>query len=478
MMNRILYVLFVIFVFSVEAQGVMTSVSGVIRNPNYPEIKLNIDERYINNLLVTYKAAVIEGTFRIDLDLERAQVVTLNYGQHQAEVFLNPGKQVSFETDGFTFRESMRFVGADKADNDCYKMYLNQFKSKYSPFDMVQLKKGMYYYKVYPDIRDRMNDMEQIGFKSRTDSDRRMRKDFVESYNRSHEMSLSNEFMKYMYGKADFDWAGKMLLYHFAYKYKHNVSDSFRDFMYEVEVPNDALLVLPEYREYIIGLVNYNYDLQNPGGGAYAGQYMMAKQMLSGESLALVQSYWLAKAFKQGGDLSPIYTLYSDFIETNQYIAYNQPISDAYESASKYALGAPAPDFTLQTAEGNTISLSQYRGKVVYVNFWASWCRPCVNKLNTLSDISQKYSSDDVVFINVSMDRTRDAWINYLTTHNAFGVNGYTADAYESSLVKLYDVKAIPAAFIINRNGTFAEKPKTGELGELLSIIDKLVTNK
>ena len=108
-----------------------------------------------------------------------------------------------------------------------------------------------------------------------------------------------------------------------------------------------------------------------------------------------------------------------------------------------------APDFTLPTSSG-TVSLHNFRGKVVYVDFWASWCGPCRQSFPWMSTLFDRYADKDLVIVAVNLDKTRDAANAFLALYPApftvaFDPDGKTAGEF--------GVNAMPSSFIVNRTG-------------------------
>ena len=108
-----------------------------------------------------------------------------------------------------------------------------------------------------------------------------------------------------------------------------------------------------------------------------------------------------------------------------------------------------APDFTIQMFDGSSFKLSEQRGKVVLINFWASWCGPCRAEMPALSDMWDKYK-DRVVFIGVASNDSASAAKafaqNFKVRHPlAFDTDNSVADAYE--------VSAFPTTFLVNKKG-------------------------
>jgi cytochrome c biogenesis protein CcmG/thiol:disulfide interchange protein DsbE len=113
------------------------------------------------------------------------------------------------------------------------------------------------------------------------------------------------------------------------------------------------------------------------------------------------------------------------------------------------ASAAAAPDFTLPTRDG-TLSLDSLHGKVVLVDFWASWCEPCRRSFPWLSSLQEQYRNQGLVVVGINLDKTRQAADGFLNKiHAGFSVVFDPA----AKTAEAYDVKAMPTSFIIDRNG-------------------------
>jgi len=114
------------------------------------------------------------------------------------------------------------------------------------------------------------------------------------------------------------------------------------------------------------------------------------------------------------------------------------------------AADAPAPAFTLQSVDGKTVSLAQYKGDVVMINFWASWCGPCRQEMPLLDDIYKQYKDMGFTLIGVNVEPD---------PHNANAWLKQTPVSYpvlydpKSQVSQLYQVQAMPTTVIIDRKG-------------------------
>ena len=121
-------------------------------------------------------------------------------------------------------------------------------------------------------------------------------------------------------------------------------------------------------------------------------------------------------------------------------------------SAAIPAIGpsAAAPDFTLRTMNGPNLRLAEQRGRVVMVNFWATWCGPCRQEMPQLDRLYQKYKSSGFVLLGVNVDDdTRKA----ADVASKLGVSFPVLLDTDKAVSKLYDLSTMPSTVIIDRDG-------------------------
>jgi peroxiredoxin len=117
---------------------------------------------------------------------------------------------------------------------------------------------------------------------------------------------------------------------------------------------------------------------------------------------------------------------------------------------ARAALDGPAPDFTLKSASGENVRLSELRGQVVLINFWASWCGPCRQEMPLLDQMYQKYGPLGFTLLGVNVEQdTQDAERMLKDAPVSFPI---LFDA-QNQVSKLYDVTAMPSTVLVDRDG-------------------------
>ncbi len=113
-----------------------------------------------------------------------------------------------------------------------------------------------------------------------------------------------------------------------------------------------------------------------------------------------------------------------------------------------------APDFTLNDLQDSTHTLSEYRGKVVLVDFWATWCAPCILEVPGLVKLYNEYKEKGLVILGMSLDTDQKRLRNFVAKNKV----EYPVLIKARAVSALYAVRAIPTAYLIDKNGKIVEK--------------------
>jgi thiol-disulfide isomerase/thioredoxin len=136
------------------------------------------------------------------------------------------------------------------------------------------------------------------------------------------------------------------------------------------------------------------------------------------------------------------------------------------------AAGGQAVNFTYPDINGKQTSLSDFKGKVVLVDVWATWCGPCKGEIPHLKKLEEEMHGQDVLFLSVSVDEQKDhqKWKDFIASEELGGVQLFASGW--SDIAKFYDIKGIPRFMVFDKNGnivsTDAPRPSNKELKLLL----------
>jgi peroxiredoxin len=134
--------------------------------------------------------------------------------------------------------------------------------------------------------------------------------------------------------------------------------------------------------------------------------------------------------------------------------------------------GTKAPDFKLTDITGKIIALSDYRGQFVLINFWATWCSPCIKSIPEKNKLYQEYNNKGIVFLNICIDPDKFKWGELIKENNFQGVHLICSGDWSELVQKSYYINTIPHYTLIDKNGDIIMNRIEG-IGELQDLIKK-----
>lgn len=150
--------------------------------------------------------------------------------------------------------------------------------------------------------------------------------------------------------------------------------------------------------------------------------------------------------------------IYADFLKKCQTSVYKDTLISTFKYYRSIGGGFKAPEFKLKNDKGEMASLSQFAGKVVYLDFWGISCAPCLHDIkNYIPDLHNRYKGEDVVFINICIDSKENKWKEALNDLKLDGVNLIAEDLTSSQICKDYRIDAVPHYLLIDRKGNLRE---------------------
>ncbi|MDX1472512.1 MAG: TlpA disulfide reductase family protein, partial [Flavobacteriaceae bacterium] len=193
---------------------------------------------------------------------------------------------------------------------------------------------------------------------------------------------------------------------------------------------------------------------------AYPTKFNIIKENLQGvdRDIALVmlsKEFWM---YVQNDDFYKQSAIIDDYFKTNKTReSFYDLFSKNYKGFLAIAPGEPAPDFTLLDQNDNEVSLSQFEDKIVYIDFWGTWCGPCIDAIPDHLKLQEKLKDkNDVVFLNVALEygeKDIKRWKNFLAEKNWPGVHVVAEKQFNNEELSPYKLTAAPSYVLVNKGG-------------------------
>ncbi|WP_179413512.1 redoxin family protein [Mucilaginibacter sp. E4BP6] len=145
--------------------------------------------------------------------------------------------------------------------------------------------------------------------------------------------------------------------------------------------------------------------------------------------------------------------IYNAFTPELRATSLGKDIAQRINAAHAIGVGDPAPLFTLNNTNGKPISLADLKGKIVLIDFWASWCEPCRAESPNLKIQYKLYKDKGFEIISVSVDNDRKSWLKAISDDALPWIQVSDLKAFKSEAVRSYGIGGVPSFFLIDRDG-------------------------
>jgi len=159
---------------------------------------------------------------------------------------------------------------------------------------------------------------------------------------------------------------------------------------------------------------------------------------------------------------------------------FKSELAEKMKTIGSLVNGSPAPGFELLDHNDQKVRLEDFKGKYVYIDFWASWCKPCIAEIPSLKKVEEKFKGRNIVFLSISIDQQKDVakWKKFIADKELDGIQLIANDASGSPVSKEYMIQSIPRFVLIDTEGFLvdinAPRPSDSKLTKILNKLEKI----
>ena len=420
--------LFIVVICSSFIKTGNIQIEGVISNRTFDKITIqNLANEDVVSAVVDEK-----GSFAFDTRLESGYY-SINYGRSSSYVYFYPMDDLIIRFDANNFFSTLQFEGAG-ADRNNYLVQKQLLKDK--------MTKDVNAYYIVTEQQ----------YKANLDELNKSLANLLNSY-------AINDFFKqdelkalryeYLYGVQNFQY-----LHEYYSGDKIEVSSSFLQSLKKIDYTDlTDYSKMPYCKYFIDGHWSKRIDAEDTYDDMLA-EYQRIKSRELRVSM-LISFYSKVSSSKDKGHL------YLELIQKNvQNKDFVKAAEAEYTAANQLGVGDLAPDFTYVDYYENSITLSSFRGKWVFIDVWATWCAPCIKQQPYLQDLEKQFHGQNIEFVSISVDKqsAMTSWKNMVKDKSLSGVQLFSDNSFDSEFIDALGVNSIPRFIIIDPEGKIYDK--------------------
>jgi thiol-disulfide isomerase/thioredoxin len=404
-------------------------------------------------LFETYTDSV--GNFKAEFNIDHPQELRLTLKEEYTELFLKDGYDLSMSADYKDFDNTIVYTGVGEYDNNF----------------MAADVKEMFYEKAAASLGI---DKLEI-FKTIIDSLELRSNSLFAAYDKR---KFSDEFLSYIvptlkYRFIDVRWSYRMYMDAKTYKYVYReLPPNYMDFIKEIDINDQAAA---GNSRYMVALMRYFFEtvdkdyfrnlpesipLEVRSKMSLLNSYNGRKKVLKGNVLDFELSAFMRFQFKKINESNrALYdSILNDYLSTTKNVEYQNEIISHFSKIEGLSKKYFPKDIGLFDKDGNTIRFSDLEGKVLYVDFWATWCAPCLANMPDSKKLMEEFKNrEDIVFVYVNVKDSKKKWLSYLEKNNTDGIQLFANEEVSEKLYKELYIRGIPRYMIVAKDGKLIE---------------------
>ena len=413
--------------------------SGEITNPNSDKITIR-GNGYIKVIDVN-----TNGTFDDTLVIKEGNFTFYDTKESTA-MYLAPGYRLDISLDGKEFDETLKYSGIGEKPNNFNASYF-LFNEK-NAIDSETYKK--------------MENQEYFDYELKTHAS------LMKLLNESE---IENEkFLESQADKFRFQMLNNLITKlgedYFAGKTKGIITQYMDSEIDKIDFKDSVLFASNNDYRYFLS----SYFVAGLTSGDLKTLELYNEELLEMQKKSIVTTLKRGISFYNMDKLDLYYQTYVKLAANDKDI---NRIKGKYERIKTLKKGSPSPSFNYPDSSGKNISLESLKGKLVYVDVWATWCGPCKAQIPFLKQLEEKYREEDIAFVSLSIDQLKNIskWKDMIVDKELEGIQIIADKAWRSKFVTDYVIEGIPRFILIDKDGNLmdpmAPRPAVYKEGEM-----------
>ena len=435
------------------------NLSGAIDNPRGKEVTLYLQGEKI---LIPVDDT---GKFTTKIPVESPMMLQMVHGGERTTIYVQPGYDLAVQFNTAEFDETINYSGKGAAEN-------NYLASKFLLDEQLMT-----------NWRDLFG-LETNEFLAKIEDMQQKHKDNFKSA-MSQNSDMSDDFVAIEKQNIQIVSANNRLMYPSYYAYAKNVEEpvmpeGYYDFLKNFEFNDERMLASQDFKNFIDAYLarkakqQVGEDAEN--FAAASAQIKLIDQFSTSPKIKDYAYYTMLGGLlsEYGADFpSDILATFKANCKDEEMVS---KVMEEYNQWAKLAKGEKAPSWKYENTKGEMVALEDLRGKVVYIDVWATWCGPCKAELPYLEKLVEQYEDGGkIAFTSISIDENKDAWEKMVKEKEMKGIQLFADKAWKSSICEDNLIKGIPRFMLIDAEGKIinvnAPRPSSKEINKILADI-------
>lgn len=446
-------------------------IAGNITNPTGDSVWIRLNPPIGRDMAIFGSELDQKHEFQIRFEMDKGQSATFYDGTEVAYMFIQPGDSIYITLDTEQFDETIEYSGIGANEN-------NYLAAKFLKFDDARF-----------NLWNFVDSVTANQYVHYLDSVKSERNAFLNEY--IQEYPGSKDFMSYEKTNIDFDYAGNLRLYIVK---KFNINRELDT----ISISAEYYATYEDFLNYMNPSVQsskYNYYLSGYLSYLQMKNYLLFKEVTDRDSVTIdliIKNFtgYAKEKILSSDFYSKLSRFNIEFFEKYKDVfdeqvkneEFKEIVYNKYEN-TKELLAKPMPEGAVLKDLNDSINIdlsfekiiNNYKGKVIYVDFWASWCGPCIAEMPNSLKLQEKFKGQDIAFIYISVDNDPVGWKQFIKVLQIKGDHYRVNKVVKEEINELFNVRYIPRYILIDKDGKVvddkAKRPGNKEVVKDMEIL-------